>query len=54
MKNDGKETVEWTTGEGFMKDIKRKILEIGATKIDYIKILDINKLIKPYKNKNKI
>ena len=26
---------------------------MGAKKIDYIKILDINKIIKPYKKKNK-
>ena len=36
----------------YLRDIKKKILEIGVTKIDYIKILDINKLIKPYKKKN--
>ena len=35
-----------------LRDIKNKIFKIGATKIDYIKILDINKLIKPYKKKN--
>ena len=33
--------------------VKRKILELGASKIDYIKILDINKIIKPYKKKYK-
>ena len=36
----------------YLRDIKKKIFEIGASKIDYIEILDINKLIKPYKNKN--
>ena len=36
----------------YLKDIKRKILEIGVAKIDYIEILDINKLIKPYKKKS--
>ena len=33
-------------------NIKKKILKLGITKIDYIKILDINKIIKPYKRKN--
>ena len=33
--------------------IKKDIFKIGSTKIDYIKLLDINKLIKPYKRKNK-
>ena len=32
--------------------IKNKIFELGVRKIDYIKLLDINKLIKPYR-KNK-
>ena len=32
-----------------LKTLKRKILELGATKIDYIQILDINKIIKPFK-----
>lgn len=31
--------------------VKRKIFEYGAKKIDYIEILDINKLIKPFKRK---
>ena len=35
-----------------LRDIKKEILKMGATKIDYIKILDINKIIKPYKNNN--
>ena len=30
------------------KSITRKIYKLGVTKIDYIDILDINKLIKPY------
>ena len=36
--------------------IKNKILKLGANKIDYIKMLNINKIIKPYKKakKNKI
>ena len=33
----------------FLNNIKRKIFQIGVKKIDYIKILDINRLIKPYK-----
>ena len=36
-----------------LRRIKDEILKLGARKIDYIKLLDINKLIKPYKkNKN--
>ena len=33
--------------------IKRKIFMLGVRKIDYVKILDINKLTKPYKRSNK-
>ena len=33
--------------------IKKKILNMGVGKIDYIEILDINKLMKPHKKKNK-
>ena len=29
--------------------MKNKILKFGINKIDYIEILDINKLIRPYK-----
>jgi len=36
-----------------LKSIKRKIYKLGVIKIDYIEILDINKLIKPYINKNR-
>ena len=36
-----------------LKSQWRKILNLGATKIDYIKILDINKLMKPFKKNNK-
>ena len=36
-----------------IKKIKHKIKKKGIIKIDYIKILDINKLIKPYKKKAK-
>ena len=31
-----------------LKSIKKRVRQLGVTKIDYIKILDINKLIKPY------
>ena len=31
-----------------LKSIKRKIYELGTTKIDYVEILDINKLMRPY------
>jgi len=36
-----------------LKSIKRKIYKLGLIKIDYIEILDINKLIKPYIKKNR-
>ena len=36
-----------------LKKLKRRILELGATKIDYIQILDINKFIKPFKQNKK-
>ena len=36
-----------------LRYIKRKIFKLGVRKIDYIKMLDINKLIKPYKRNNK-
>ena len=29
------------------------IFTLGARKIDYIKVLDVNKLIKPFKNEKK-
>ena len=32
-----------------INDIKKNIIRFGVTKIDYIKILDINKIISPYK-----
>ena len=34
-------------------EIKRKILKLGVNKIEYIQILNINKLIKPYIKNNK-
>ena len=33
--------------------VKKKILQLGASRIDYIKILDINKVIKPHKKNKK-
>ena len=36
-----------------IKQIKDKMFELGVNKIDYTKIIDINKLIKPYKKKSK-
>jgi pantothenate synthetase len=32
--------------------IKSNFFKLGVKKIDYIKLLDINKLIRPYKKKN--
>ena len=29
-------------------EIKHKILKLGVKKIDYLKVLDVNKIIKPY------
>ena len=36
-----------------LMSIKKYILKLGIKKIDYIKILDINKIMKPYKKKNR-
>ena len=36
-----------------LKTLKRKIYKFGVKRIDYIKIIDVNKLIKPYIKKNK-
>jgi len=36
-----------------INNIKKKIFKFGVKKIDYIKILNINKLIRPYKKNNK-
>ena len=36
-----------------LKVVKKMIYKAGANKIDYIKVLNINKLIKPYKNRKK-
>ena len=35
-----------------IKQVKNKIKNLGVKKIDYLKVLDINKIIRPYK-KNK-
>jgi pantoate--beta-alanine ligase len=37
-----------------IKDVKKKIMSFGVSKIDYIEILNINNLIKPYKKKKKL
>ena len=34
-------------------EIKKKIYKLGANKIEYMQILDVNKLIKPYIKNNK-
>ena len=39
--------------KSLLKKIKKNLYKIGVTKIDYLKVLNINKLTKPYKNKNK-
>ena len=36
-----------------LKTIKKNVYKLGAKKIDYIQILDINKIINPYKKKIK-
>ena len=36
-----------------LKIVKRMIFTLGARKIDYIKVLDVNKLIVPFKRKKK-
>jgi len=36
-----------------LSKIRNKILNIGVNKIDYIKLIDVNKLIKPHRKKNK-
>ena len=37
----------------FAKIIKKNILKFGVGKVDYIEVIDVNRLIKPYKKKNK-
>ena len=36
-----------------LKKLRDKIINIGINKIDYIQVLNINKIIKPYKKNNK-
>ena len=38
----------------FLNVIKKKILKLGVNKIEYLKILDINKVIRPFKKKIKL
>ena len=38
----------------YLKDFKYKIKKFGVDKIDYLEIIDINKMIKPHKNKKKL
>ena len=33
--------------------LRNKIIKLGVQKVDYIKLLDVNKLIKPYKKNKK-
>ena len=35
-----------------IKNIKDKIFRLGIKKIDYLKVLDVNKVVKPYKKKS--
>ena len=37
-----------------LKEIKLLFMKLGVTKIDYVKVLDINKLIKPYRKKSEL
>tara|TARA_Y100000590_G_scaffold294861_1_gene332281 strand:- start:1038 stop:1847 length:810 start_codon:yes stop_codon:yes gene_type:complete len=36
-----------------LSNVKNKIFKVGAKKIEYIKLLDVNKIIKPFKKNNK-
>ena len=36
-----------------IKNLKDKVYKLNVDKIDYLEILDVNKLIKPFKRKNK-
>jgi len=31
-----------------LNEIKNKLFELGVSKVDYIEVLNINKLVKPY------
>ena len=37
----------------YLRKIKNDLFKFGIKKIDYIEILDINKIIKPYQKRNK-
>jgi len=37
----------------YINKIKKNILKIGASKIDYLEILNVNKITKPYKKKSR-
>ena len=37
-----------------LNSIKKKIFNLGVDKIDYIKLVDINKITRPFKKKNKL
>jgi len=36
----------------YLKEIRKYILKLGVKRIDYLELLNINKVIKPYKKKN--
>ena len=38
----------------FLKIVRNKILSLSIIKIDYLKVLDINRIIKPYKKKSNV
>ena len=38
--------------KNYLKNVKLKIFKLGVKKIDYLKVVNINKIIKSYKNKN--
>ena len=50
LKNKKRDLIQ---NKRLLKAIKRKIFKFGVNKIDYIKILNINKLIKPHKKGRK-
>ena len=39
--------------KSYLKKIKKKIKNLGIKRIEYLKVLDINKLTKPYIKSNK-
>ena len=50
LKNKKRDLVK---NKKLLKIIKRKIFKFGVNKIDYIQIININRLIKPYKKRRK-